>query len=203
MTREVDDEKRDTLRRFAALGAAAPFVSTEAAADGREARSDVRDAVVGYLARTPGAHFSKLRDDLQLGTGETQHHLRRLESNDVIESWRDGDYRRFAPAGRFSSFERAALGALRRETPRGMILALLADPDATGVAVAEELGVSRATVSNHAGTLESAGLLDRDDGYSLRRPAALVTLVVRYAESFGPDAVEFARSADRLLQYDP
>ena len=65
--------------------------------------NDARDAIVGYLAATPGAHFSKVRDDLKLGTGETQHHLRRLLDAGAIESRRDGDYRRFFPAGRFSS----------------------------------------------------------------------------------------------------
>lgn len=203
VSREVDDDKRATLRRFAALGATAPFLSGEAAADGREARSDVREAIAGYLSRTPGAHFSKLRDDLRLGTGEAQHHLRRLETAEAVESWRDGDYRRFAPDGRFDSFERTALGYLRRETPRGMLLALLREPETSGVALSDALGVSRATVSGHAAELDSAGLLDRESGYRVRRPATVVTLVVRYADSFGPEAIAFAREADRLLSYDP
>lgn len=203
MSREVDDDKRATLRRFAALGATAPFVSGEAAADGREARSDVREAIAGYLSRTPGAHFSKLRDDLRLGTGEAQHHLRRLESADAIDSWRDGDYRRFAPADRFGSFEQTALGYLRRETPRGMVVGLLRDPEATGTQLADELGVSRATVSGHASELASVGLLDREGGYRVRQPATVAMLLVQYADSFGPEAVAFAREADQVLSYDP
>lgn len=203
MSRQVDDEKRATLRRFAALGATTSLLSSEAAADGREARSDVRDAIGGYLTRTPGAHFSKLRDDLRLGTGEAQHHLRRLEETGTIEAWRDGDYRRFAPADVFSGFERTALGYLRRETPRGMLVALLREPETTGTALADELDVSRATVSGHAADLDAAGLLNRENGYRVRQPETVVTLLVRYADSFGPDAVQFAREADGLLQYDP
>ena len=205
MSREVDDEKRETLRRFAALGAATPLVSAEATgepADGREARSDVRDAIRGYLSRTPGAHFSKLRDDLGLGTGETQHHLRRLESDGAVVSRRDGDYRRFYPADEFSAFEQIALGYLRRETARGVLLTLLSESDPTGASVARALDVSRATVSNYASQLESAGLLDRSDGYAVREPSTVITLVVRYADSFGPDAVAFAGEAADLLSYD-
>ena len=86
----VDESKRATLRRFAALGAATPLVGLPAA----EATSDVRGAIVGYLASTPGAHFSKIRDDLQLGTGETQHHLRRLSAEEVLTPRKDGDYKR-------------------------------------------------------------------------------------------------------------
>jgi predicted transcriptional regulator len=200
----VDESKRATLRRFAALGAATPLtrLSGEASARPTDSESDVPDAVLGYLAATPGAHFSKLRDDLKLGTGETQYHLRRLEEQGVVGVARDGDYKRFFPAGRFSAFEKRALGYFRRDTARGMLVALLRDPDATGAALAEELGVSRPTVSKHAAELERAGLLSRGGGYVVERPETLVMLVVRFADSFGPGAVAFAAEADSLVTYD-
>ncbi|QLG50866.1 winged helix-turn-helix transcriptional regulator [Natrinema halophilum] len=198
----VDDEKRATLRRFAALGAASPLVglSDTAAADTGE--SDARDAIAGYLSTTPGAHFSKIRDDLQLGTGETQHHLRRLEEVDAIERYRDGDYKRFVTAGRFDEFEKRALGYLRRETPRGMLIELLLNPDATAGDLATSLDVSPPTVSKYAGELEEAGLLSRDDGYAVERPETVLVLVVRHADSFGARARTLARNADRFLTYD-
>ncbi|QLG26228.1 MarR family transcriptional regulator [Halorarum halophilum] len=201
MTREVDANKRATLRRFAALGAATPLVASGTAA-AEEDTSAVRDAIRGYLATTPGAHFSKLRDDLRLGTGETQHHLRRLESTGEVTSTKDGDYRRYYPAGRFSSFEMVALGYLRRPTPRGMLVELLRDPTATGADVARALDVSRATVSNYAGELETAGLLDRSDGYAVADPETVIALLVRYADSFGPDAAAFADDAAEYISYD-
>lgn len=194
----VDESKRATLRRFAALGAASPLVGL-ADADGD---SPAPDAIAGYLSRTPGAHFSKIRDDLQLGTGETQHHLRRLLTDGAIESERDGEYRRFFPADRFDDFERTALGYLRRETPRGMIIGLLADPTSSAGDLADRLDVSSSTVSKHAGRLEAAGLLDRAEGYELHEPETLLVLVVRYADSFGRDAVEFAAEADQRVSYD-
>jgi predicted transcriptional regulator len=199
--RGVDEDKRATLKRFAALGAATPFVGLR---DGGEAsRSDARDAIVGYLSATPGAHFSKVRDDLQLGTGETQHHLRRLLDNGVVEARRDGDYRRFYPADQFSEFEQVALGFLRRPTARGMVIELLRDPTATGGDLADALDVSRATVSNYAGDLERAGLLSRADGYAVVEPETIITLLVRYADSFGSDADTFAREVSGLIRFDP
>ena len=196
----VDESKRATLRRFAALGAASSFVGL-ASAEGDD--SDVRDAITGYLATTPGAHFSKLRDDLQLGTGETQHHLKRLEESGVVESWKDGDYRRSVVANRFSGAEKTTLGYLRRSTPRGMLLALLGDPTLSAGELADVVGVSRPSVSKHAADLDSAGILSRDEGYAIREPEAVLTLVVRYADSFGDDAVELAAAADELVTYDP
>lgn len=200
MSDRVDEGKRATLRRFAALGAATPFVRLD---DEDDDRSDARDAILGYLAATPGAHFSKVRDDLKLGTGETQHHLQRLVNAGTVESRRDGDYRRFFPSDRFSEFQQVALGYLRRETPRRMLIELLRDPEATGSALAETVGVSRATVSTYAKELDAAGLLSRDGGYAVERPETVITLLVRYADSFGADAATFAAEADELIQFDP
>ncbi|WP_135819953.1 winged helix-turn-helix transcriptional regulator [Halostella litorea] len=201
--RDVDESKRATLRRFAAVGAASPLTRLRDGDDEPEQDSDARDAISGYVTTTPGAHFSKLRDDLQLGTGETQHHLRQLESAGAVVSRKDGDYRRFFPAGRFSGFEQVALGYLRRETPRGMLVELLRDPDATGSDLADALDVSRPTISKYAGELEEVGLLSREDGYAVEEPETVLTLLVRYADSFGPDAAALAADADGLIRFDP
>lgn len=200
--RPVDEGKRATLRRFAALGAASPLAGMAAGSEG-ESRSERRSAIEGYLSTTPGAHFSKIRDDLQLGTGEAQHHLRELVDSGRVETRRDGDYKRYFPADRFSAFEQVALGYLRRETPQGMIIELLRDPDATGSTLAAGLDVSQPTVSKYAKKLERAGLLDREDGYGVVEPETVLTLVVRYADSFGPDAQELAAEADGLIRFDP
>lgn len=198
MDGDIDQSKRTTLRRFAALGAASPLVQIAGASE-----SEAPDALAGYLTTTPGAHFSKIRDDLELGTGETQHHLRRLERDGAIESRKDGDYRRFFPADRFSEFEQVTLGYLRRETPRGMLVTLLEDPDATASEIAARLDVSRSTVSKYASELESAGLLSRADGYAVENPETVLLLLVRYADSFGEGAARLAERSPDLLEYDP
>ncbi len=197
---EVDEDKRATLRRFAAIGGASPLMGLASA---NESDSDVPAAIAGYVGATPGAHFSKLRDDLSLGTGETQHHLRSLEREGTVESRKDGDYRRYFPAGRFTAYEQVALGYLRRETPRGMLIALLEDPSLSARALADRLGVSRPTVSKYAAQLDEANLLSREDGYSIEQPETLLVLVVAYADSFDEDAAELAAEAAGLVSYDP
>jgi len=196
--RGVDQDKRATLRRFAALGAATPLarLATEDAA----ADSDAREALVGYVGATPGAHFSRIRDDLHLGTGETQHHLRALEQEGAVESRKDGDYRRYFLASRFDDFEQVALGRLRRETPRRLVVGLLRDPTAGASDLADRIGVSRPAVSNHAADLEAAGLLAREaGGYDLTDPETLLVLLVRYADSFGEETAALARAAPELI----
>lgn len=196
---EIDQSKRSTLRRFAALGAASPLVSITGAA---ESNSTTPEAIAGYVAATPGAHFSKIRDELKLGTGETQHHLRELGREAAIEHRKDGDYSRYFPAGRFNEFEQVTLGYLRRETPRGMLVALLEDPSTTAGELATRLEVSRPAVSKYAAQLDEAGLLSRAD-YTVSAPETVLLLLVRYADSFDEDAARLADAAPELVSYEP
>ncbi|MFB6197108.1 MAG: winged helix-turn-helix transcriptional regulator, partial [Halobacteriaceae archaeon] len=196
----VDEEKRATLRRFATIGGLGI-----ASSSGEATASDSlpRDAIMGYVSETPGVHFSKLRDDLHLGTGETQHHLRRLEKADEIETRRDGDYKRFFRSNEFSKFEKRILGYLRRETPRRLLIALLRQPESTGSELAERCSVSQGTVSNWMTALSSDSIIERESGYRLTRPETVMILLIQYADSFGHRARALAADAQRLLTYDP
>ena len=194
----IDEEKRDTLRTFAAVGAGSPLLGL--ADDGD---SDAREAIAGYVEATPGAHFSKIRDDLSLATGETQYHLRRLTDTEVLEASRDGDYKRYFLAGEFDAFERTALGYLRRDTCRGMLLGLLKDPTLTGAELASKIGVSAAAISSAASEMEAAGLLEKDGGFEVRKPEAVISLLLRHGRSFDEETRQFASVAAALFTYDP
>jgi len=212
---EIDESKRATLRRVAALGAAGPLAALgsdrgsgaplESEGEGEGDGADTRDAVAGYVDAVPGAHLSKVRDDLEVGTGTAQYHLRNLLEDGVLESHRDGDYRRFYTAGQFTTLEKRLLGQLRRETARGLVTELLRDPDATAGDLAERLDVSRPTVSDRAADLAEAGLLDRsgERGYTLVHPETALVLLLRYADSLGPRARQVASEADGLVRYEP
>lgn len=194
----VDEEKRATLRKVAAVGAGGPLLGLS-----EEESSDTREALASYVDVTPGAHFSKIRDDLALATGETQYHLGRLVDAEVLAVTRDGDYKRYFPADRFDEFERTALGYLRRETPREMMLALLQRPDRSGTELADQLSVSAATISTTATAMERAGLLDRSEGCRVRRPETVLSLLLRYGHSIEGETRQFASSAAALFNYDP
>jgi DNA-binding GntR family transcriptional regulator len=73
----------------------------------------------------------------------------------------------------------------------------------TASELATELSVSRPTISNYAADLESAGLLSREDGYAVADPETVLTLLIRYADSFDDDVAELASEASSLLRYDP
>jgi hypothetical protein len=46
-------------------------------------------------------------------------------------------------------------------------------------------------------------VLDRTDGYELVHPEMTLTLLVRYADSFGDEAVALADDAASLVTHDP
>lgn len=196
----IDEDKRTTLRRFAAAGAvlSGSVVGTAAADD------ETKEALHGYLRAHPGVHFSKLRDDLTLGTGETQYHLRQLVEAGTIITEKDGDYRRYYPSGRFNGFQRRTLGWLRRETPQAIVLELLVSPTAPASELAEAVGVADSTVRSHLTALADAGVVTRGDaGYRVRKPETVLTLILRYAESLGERAVAFTDRVPELVVYDP
>ncbi|MFB6253802.1 MAG: winged helix-turn-helix transcriptional regulator [Halobacteriaceae archaeon] len=203
----VDEQKRTTLRRFATLGAITPLASidtdTTKTFTSLEEKSLARDAITGYLSLAPGVHFSKIRDDLQLGTGETQYHLKQLTDDNIIESYRDGEYRRFYPSGRFTTFQKVTLAHLRKQTARQLIIELLKNPNLSGRELAEKLDVSEATISKTAKSLESADILTRNNGYTLTEPETILVLLLRYAESFDEVTSQFASTARSLIEYSP
>ena len=84
-----------------------------------------------------------------------------------------------------------------------MLIELLRNPDATGSDLASALDVSRPTVSKYAADLDEKGLLSREDGYAARHPETLITLLVRYADSFDANAEQLAGEAAGLISFDP
>lgn len=205
MTKEglPDANKRQTLRHVAAIGAVTPLFSMGTAAaseDGED--SDRRERIAHYVLSAPGSHFSKIRDDLSLGTGETQYHLDRLASESIIESRKDGDFRRYYAAHMFDSFEKRALAALRRETPRSVILQLLASPHDSPGTIATKLDLSPAAISKTARHLEEEQLLTRTNGmYAIDDPEHLIVLLVRFGDSFDADVHEFIQDVPSYIKW--
>lgn len=193
-----DSEKRQTLRRFAAVGAVGPFAATERLRL-PDPTPERRVAVLEHIRQTPGVHFSQLRDDLDLGTGETQYHLRRLESADRIVSHEDGTYRRLFIAGTFDEQQRAILSVLRRRTHGAILVAGLQAPPISPGNLAESLSISTPAVSRAAGELEEMGMIERRDGtYHVRHRKTVQVLIEAYANTLDEPIESMARNNNVL-----
>jgi DNA-binding transcriptional ArsR family regulator len=115
------------------------------------------------------------------------------------ESQRDGEYKRYFQYGEFTAFEQLALGYLRRKTPRGIVISLLQDPSVSASTLAVRVDVSPSTISKYTGELRDAGLLREGGEYQLVDPETMLVLLVRYADSFGSEAVMLAKDAAGLI----
>jgi predicted transcriptional regulator len=199
VSEEIDEGKRSTLKQVGGIGAIAPLFAD---LDIVRTEGDTSNRMTRLVSISPGIHFSRLRDDLSIGTGETQYHVRNLESEAVIMSERDGDYRRFFIDGDFSSLQRRILGCLRRDTAGGILIELLRKPDLRASDLAAELGVSAPAISTQGALLEERGLLDRDAEYQLVHPTTTITVAIRYANTLGARAQRLAGESDQLVAYD-
>lgn len=122
--------------------------------------SDVRAAIRRRIERDPGIHFNELVRELDLATGQTQYHVRRLvRSGDLVA---EGLYGRthYYPTG-FDEGERRTLALLRRETARAVVRHLSARGPSRPATVADELDVARSTLEWHVSHLAEQDLVEK------------------------------------------
>jgi predicted transcriptional regulator len=156
---------------------------------------ETRKEIFEHVRANPGVHFSQLKRDLEMETGLLQHHLRTLEDYDVLTSEDHQGKRRLFVAQELDEEERAILSSLRYETTRHILLFLLEERKARNREIAEELGVSPATVSWHVSRLVENGIVSevrdgRTTRYTVTDEELTMQLLVRYRESFVDRAVD-------------
>lgn len=156
---------------------------------------ETRKEIFEHVRANPGVHFSQLKRDLDMETGLLQHHLRTLEEYNVITSEDHQGKRRLFVAQELDEEERAILSSLRYETTRHILLFLLREDAARNRAIAEDLGVSPATVSWHVSRLREEGIVTevrdgRTTRYAVTDAELTMQLLMRYRESFVDRAVD-------------
>ncbi len=156
---------------------------------------ETRKEIFEYVQSNPGVHFSQLKRDLNMETGLVQHHLNTLEDYDVLASEYHQSKRRLFVAEELAEEERAILSSLRYETTRHILLFLMRETRARNRAIAEEVGVSPATVSWHVSRLIENGIVSEiEDGrttyYTVADEDLTMQLLMRYKESFVDKAVD-------------
>ncbi|MFB6151154.1 MAG: winged helix-turn-helix transcriptional regulator [Haloarculaceae archaeon] len=137
--------------------------------------SEVRGRLHDYVVANPGVHFSELRRELDIATGQAQHHLRKLTGDgEVVAEDVRGRTHYFEPG--FDPWQRRAVALARRETTRALLIHLLDDGPLTAAEITDRLDVARSTVSWHVSSLVDAAVVEKsyvEDGrveLSLVRP---------------------------------
>jgi DNA-binding transcriptional ArsR family regulator len=84
-----------------------------------------RTQIYNYIEGNPGVQFRGLCSGLSLSVGLAQYHLGVLIKSGLVSFIRDGRYKRFFPAKKFSRKEMLTISLLRHKTVRKILEALL------------------------------------------------------------------------------
>jgi predicted transcriptional regulator len=134
-----------------------------------------RGRILGFVEANAGIHFSALRDGLGLANGVTAYHLRLLELENAVISWRDGKLRRYA----ISTISSHEVDSIRHPIvgTRLAILEILHQSESlglTGKEIQQRLAISRQLLSHHMRSLRNLNFVVKD-GSSRKSPWKLST----------------------------
>lgn len=114
--------------------------------------SKTRSHIQECISQNPGIHFNKITRKLDIATGQTQYHLRRLSSDQKIQKELICGRTHYYPPT-FTEWERNAIALLRRETTREIVFLLLKHDSVPPAQIADQLDLARSTVEWHLSRL--------------------------------------------------
>jgi predicted transcriptional regulator len=138
----------------------APF-SRPPGSEPTEGLDATRGRILEFIASHPGTHLRDICRALGLAMGDVQYHIRRLERDGRVHSFRRGLYKFFYPANLFGERQRDVLSMLSLNTPRELLLNIVEHRDSTQEGLAGATHISQPTVSWHLKRLVELGIVSR------------------------------------------
>jgi predicted transcriptional regulator len=167
--------------------------------------STVTERVNEHVEANPGVHFTAVREDLDIATGQAQYHLRKLErAGDIVADEIRGQTHYYDRS--YDPWERRVLAFARRETARAVLAYLIDDGPLGAAELADRLDLSRSTVAWHVSSLNEAGIVEKSYAehgrvvVELVRPGETRRLLGDVTPSFADRLVDrFTRLVDESL----
>jgi DNA-binding transcriptional ArsR family regulator len=134
----------------------------------------VRGEILEFIRANPGEHMSKIRRKLKLSSSSMVHHLRILESRELVLVHKDGKYTRYFANenGYRSSIDgeyKSIFSALKNENSRAIVSFLISNPFSTLSDVAGTMKVNTSTVHWHCERLVDSSIISKvKDGKNVR-----------------------------------
>lgn len=120
-----------------------------------------RSNVYTYIKASPGAYISEIAEKIGLERGEVKRHVHTLRSYNIIEAYIDGiKIRYFENNSTYDEDEIKVISALQNITNKRIISEIRKGKCNTNLALAHEIGVSKATISWYIKTLKEIGLIE-------------------------------------------
>lgn len=122
-----------------------------------------RSSIYKYIKTKPGACIGEIVEKTGLGRGRVRHHITILEVQNKIEVHKDGGkIRYFENNSTYDEEERKIISALQNVTNQRIISEIQNGKCNTNLALAHEIGVSRATISWYMRTLKEVELINEE-----------------------------------------
>lgn len=119
-----------------------------------------RFSIYEYIKINPGVYFSELVEKTGLDRGTVRHHVKTLEAQNKVEAYKDGrKMRYFQNNFTYDEGGKKVISALQNNTNQRIISEILSGNCNTNVALAQEIGVSKSTISWYIGNLKEIGLI--------------------------------------------
>lgn len=131
----------------------------------RISRKNVLDSprrleILSFIKANPGLHFRKLLKEMSLTRGTLGYHLERLQSAGLLRAVKKrGRIHYFAAGSPYSAEKETLIITMNNDARRGIITQIFLNGGAHTEELAEESGLSKATVYTHVKYLEHQGIV--------------------------------------------
>ncbi|MFH1255966.1 MAG: winged helix-turn-helix transcriptional regulator [Candidatus Diapherotrites archaeon] len=157
-----------------------------------------RKKIYTEIKSAPGIHFRELQRRTGLATGSLQYHLDVLVKKHVVKVLKEKKFARYYTIREMiESFDAAALGILRQQSIRQIVLFLLQSKSksANNMDIAAAVSLSPSTVSVHLDKMVGVGLLKKERRgreviFSLSDTKRTAELLVEHKKSFFDELVD-------------
>jgi len=120
-----------------------------------------RLSIYEFIKASPGTYFSEIVEKMGLDRGTVRHHVKTLEALNKVEVYKDGrKMRYFQNNSTYNDEEKKVISALQNNTNQRIISEILNGNCNTNITLAQEIGVSRSTISWYVGNLKEIGLIN-------------------------------------------
>jgi predicted transcriptional regulator len=121
-----------------------------------------RQEIYTFIKDNPGVHFRGICNGLELSVGVVQYHLDVLEHTGLIESYGDGQIKRFFQADTFTETEMQLISLVKHQTTGQILEILVQSGNVLHRDLALELGVSSQALTWQMNQLKNAGLIQSE-----------------------------------------